>query len=142
MLIDKPGKTLYIDIADLSHKWVCPVCGRRLRANGTGPTNKPLLTKALQLLPSEKYIGGFAPKMHDVAYTICPAGWALNVEYLGKSYTAIDKFSADIMYRDLMHAQVNRLAPRYLQPIMHINADRNYQCVIIGGHSSYAHKHR
>lgn len=141
MMIDQNGKTLYVSIADQTHKVVCPACKppHRIRCNGTGPQNKPILTKLLQLLPSEQYIGGFAPWCHDLAYSLCAVGWALTVEYLGVIRTAIDKDSADLLYLDLMLAQVNRLAPPALRPIMRLNARRNYSAVHLAGDSSYSH---
>jgi len=142
MIVDKRGKTMYVSVNDMSPKVVCPACSspHKIRCNGTGPQNKPILTKLLQLLPSEHYIGGFAPFCHDLAYSLCAVGWALTVEYLGVIRTAVDKDSADLLYLDLMTAQVNRLAPPALRPIMRLNARRNYEAVHLAGDSSYSHR--
>lgn len=141
MLIDKGSRTIFLDSSDIEMERVCPVCRERFRPNGTGPAGSPRATRLLHYLPSEHYLGGMAPTVHDWAYLVCPAGWSVHATYAGKSYTAMDKETADQVYCSLMHEQVRQRAPRATRWWFHLMVERNHGAVAALGAGSYHHEH-
>jgi len=143
MFIDKIGKTIYLEYGEPLRGFPCPICGTWYQSNGTGPSNNETVTEMLHKLPSEHYLGGFAPYFHDIAYLICGSGWAVHATY-GKngSVTAVDRESADDSYLTLMHYQVNCKCNIFNSWWYHRMAKRNYEFVDHFGQSSFNHGHK
>lgn len=139
-IVDHQSKTVFLEYGDPDDPIICPICGKPWKSNGTGPTSLPLVAKFLQMLPSEKKLGGFPPKFHDLAFLICPEGWAVSAKYGSLEVTAVDFDSANDGYRDLMKAQAARRS-RILRKMWQDIADRNYAFVCEFGRSSYRHDH-
>lgn len=141
MIVHKESKTLFLDPSDTGRAAPCPICGREYQPNGTGPANSRAATMALHHLPSEHYLGGFAPTVHDWAYLLCGSGWAVHATYGDSDLTAMDRWSADWVYERLMHAQVERRCRYGLRWWYHLMAERNAAAVRAAGDSSYRHSH-
>ena len=142
MLADAVNRILHIEERDVGLSVVCPVCNRYFRPNGTGPASVPLFTRILQMMPSEDYLGGFPPYVHDLAYLLCPEGWTIVVHLDNTFVTITNREQADKVYLRLMLRQVMmKTEPGLRRKYMRGLAYRNYKAVCVGGSSSYKHKH-
>lgn len=138
MIFDHGIKIAYMSSEDIDTDWLCPECDLMHKSNGTGPANLPLLTRLLQILPSEDVLGGLPSTFHDIAYRLCPAGWKVVTLYGGVYYEAVDKITADQMYLNLMLQKVKANTHNWFSEWWYTKmAYRNYNAVVTLGDSSY-----
>jgi hypothetical protein len=141
MIINLPKKIIFVDRFDLQNGFYCPECGKFYLPNGTGPTNRRLLSRILKGLPSELMVGGIPPRLHDTAYNLCPTGWTVAYQISDGTVVEIkNKAQADYRYYLEMldaHKDSKGLAKILLKVI----AKRNYWAVKYDGKKSYKHCH-
>jgi len=141
MIVNLVKKIIFVDRFDLQNGFYCPECGKFYLPNGTGPTNKRILSRILKGLPSELMVGGIPPRLHDAAYNLCPAGWTVAYQTLDGTVLEIKtKDQADKAYYNEMldaHKDAKGLARMLLKVI----AKRNYLAVRIDGKASFKHAH-
>ena len=121
-------------------KIVCPICGHDYIPNGVGPSNNPLLTKALQafLFISSRYFKK-PSKAHDIGYLIVSY---MPVVYEQNNYRKVCETRKDVddLFYDLMlvvAAKSNFIVKPYLKKAAHLY----YKAVREGGADSCKHEH-
>lgn len=131
------NKILVLNTSDLENGFPCPVCGIHFKPNGTGPANSRLATWLLQNTPAELVTGGIPAYFHDVAFLVCPEGWAVFYgRYVARNYSEANKTYQE-MIKD-RHKDAKGLA----KALVWLLAKRNFLFVKFLGKSSYCHQHK
>ena len=136
MQLYEDTKTVILTGDDLQNGFVCPVCKKWFKPNGTGPSNNKVLTAFIQSLPFELVTGGLPARFHDSAYLLCPEGYAV---FFG-AFHASNRQEADKAYLKIMldeHKDARLLAKAILYALSYVN----FSAVRLGGKSSFAHAH-
>ena len=140
--IDRKNKIVRIFCEDQGKEEPCPECGVLFSANGTGPENKPKVTKFLQSIVFDDVLGVVPPAFHDYCYLLCPAGWVVVMRYNGEDVSAWSKKSADSAYLKLMLEQVDAKCRNWFSKRFYTRlAKVYYKAVVNMGDSSFKHGH-
>jgi hypothetical protein len=141
MITNRSLKKIFVDQFDLQEGFICPECGKFYLPNGTGPTNKRLLSKILKWLPSEIMVGGIPPRLHDACYALCSVGWIVLFQVSsGKVVEVKTKAQSDKLYFSEMMAAHND-AKGLAWAMLYAAAKRNYWAAKYDGKSSFRHEH-